>query len=236
VSASGLAATHVTHDDDNLSAAGTSASAAFDPSEGSTRMDELLGTRDQPESRSGSPRAQVGTGRGRPFPTPLSSLRLSSSAALRSVFPRRNRTLLAKSNRRRRYAPRVFGFIPECHSASLREQRSARRNPHSYSRYVSSRIEGVKVIPTNNPSGAMKRLTVWPHGSRLFFTNMRCPCDSSSSVALSTLSTSNSSQACGGGISRGQQSLPKQDCAACESGQRAKVCWFCVKWSAGALR
>jgi hypothetical protein len=90
-------------------------------------------------------------------------------------------------------------------------------------RYLSSRIEGVNVIPTNNPSGAMKRLTVWPHGSFLFFTSIRCPCDSSSRVAFSTLSTSNSSQACGAGISSGQESLPKQDCAACESGHRAKV-------------
>ena len=31
------------------------------------------------------------------------------------------------------------------------------------------------MIPTNNPSGVMKRLTVWPHGSFLFFTSLlRC--------------------------------------------------------------
>jgi hypothetical protein len=31
----------------------------------------------------------------------------------------------------------------------------------------------VNVIPTNNPSGVMKRLTVWPHGSLLLFTIIR---------------------------------------------------------------
>lgn len=38
--------------------------------------------------------------------------------------------------------------------------------------YFSSRIDGVKVIPTNNPSGPMKRLTVWPHCSFLFLTSI----------------------------------------------------------------
>src|SRR6266404_1123126 len=80
--------------------------------------------------------------------------------------------------------------------------------------YFCPRIEGVKVMPTSNPSGEMKRLTIWPHGSFLFLTSIRCPRDSSSAVALSTLSTSNSSYACGAGISSGQESLPKQDCAA----------------------
>ena len=37
---------------------------------------------------------------------------------------------------------------------------------------LSDRIEGVNVIPINNPSGVMKRLTVWPHGSVLFFTSV----------------------------------------------------------------
>jgi len=64
-------------------------------------MDELLGTRAQPERWS-------------------PSRQLSSSAALRSVFLWRSRTLLAKSNGQRRYAPRVFGFIAKCRSASLR--------------------------------------------------------------------------------------------------------------------
>src|SRR5258708_38033965 len=58
--------------------------------------------------------------------------------------------------------------------------------------YFCPRIEGVKVMPTSNPSGEMKRLTIWPHGSFLFLTSIRCPRDSSSAVALSTLSTSNS--------------------------------------------
>ena len=40
------------------------------------------------------------------------------------------------------------------------------------SRYSFSRIEGVKVIPTNNPSGVKKRLTIWPHGSFLFLISM----------------------------------------------------------------
>jgi hypothetical protein len=42
-------------------------------------------------------------------------------------------------------------------------------------------------------------------------------------VACSTLSMSNSSQAWGTGISSGQESWPKQDCAACESGHKAKL-------------
>jgi hypothetical protein len=65
------------------------------------------------------------------------------------------------------------------------------------------------VIPTSKPSGPMKRLTVWPHGSLLFLTSIRYPRDSSSSVAASTLSTSNSIQACGIGTSRGHESVPK---------------------------
>ncbi len=32
-----------------------------------------------------------------------------------------------------------------------------------------SHPEGVKVIPANNPSGVMKRLTVWPHGSFVLY-------------------------------------------------------------------
>ena len=36
-----------------------------------------------------------------------------------------DRTLLANSRCQRRYAPIVVGFIPECRSASLRNQRSA---------------------------------------------------------------------------------------------------------------
>src|SRR5215469_80165 len=89
--------------------------------------------------------------------------------------------------------------------------------------YLSARIDGVKVIPSNNPSGDKKRLTIWPQGSFLFLTSMRYPFDSSSAVALSTLSTSNSSQACGAGISSGQEPFPKQDCAACERGHKAKL-------------
>src|SRR6266481_9037137 len=80
--------------------------------------------------------------------------------------------------------------------------------------YFFSRINGVKVIPTSNPSGAMKRLTVWPHGSFLFLISIRYPRDSRCAVAFSTLSTSNSSHACGAGMLSGQESLPKQDCAA----------------------
>lgn len=38
---------------------------------------------------------------------------------------------------------------------------------------VDLRSKGVKVIPTNNPSGPRNRLTVWPHGSVLFLTSMR---------------------------------------------------------------
>src|ERR1700745_959984 len=80
--------------------------------------------------------------------------------------------------------------------------------------FFSRRIIGVKVTPTSNPSGEMKRLTVLPHGSFLFVTSIRYPRDSRLAVALSTLSTSNSSQACGTGILSGQTSFPKTDSAA----------------------
>src|SRR5258708_9411124 len=80
--------------------------------------------------------------------------------------------------------------------------------------YFFSRIDGVKVMPTSNPSGAMKRLTVWPHGSFLFLISIRYPRASRCDVSVSTLSTSNSTHACGAGMSSGQESLPKQDCAA----------------------
>lgn len=80
--------------------------------------------------------------------------------------------------------------------------------------YFWSRIHGVKVIPTSSPSGEIKRLTICPHGSFLFLTRIRYPSDSRIAVAFSTLSTSNSSHACGAGIASGQESLPKQDCAA----------------------
>jgi hypothetical protein len=78
----------------------------------------------------------------------------------------------------------------------------------------SPRICGVKVTPSSSPSGEMRRLTVWPHGSFLFLTSIRYPSDSRLAVAFSTLSTSNSSQACGTGMLLGQASLPKHDSAA----------------------
>src|SRR4051812_22029360 len=80
--------------------------------------------------------------------------------------------------------------------------------------YFFSRINGVTVTPTSNPSGEMKRVTVCPHGSFLFLMSIRYPRDSSSPVASSTLSTSNSIHACGTGVPSGHVSLPKQDCAA----------------------
>src|SRR5215469_16845428 len=87
--------------------------------------------------------------------------------------------------------------------------------------YLFSRIHGVKVRPTNIPSESRKRLTICPQGSFLFLISIRYPIDSSSDVALSTLSTSNSSQAWGADKLSGQVALPKQDSAAWESGQRA---------------
>lgn len=71
--------------------------------------------------------------------------------------------------------------------------------------YSSFRIEGVKVMPTSNPSGEIKRVTVWPQGSFLFLTRIRYPRDRRSAVALSTLSTSNSIHACGTGMSLGHE-------------------------------
>jgi hypothetical protein len=52
--------------------------------------------------------------------------------------------------------------------------------------YFFSRIDGVKVTSTNNPSGAMKRLTVWPHGSFLFLISIRYPRDSRCANLLSS--------------------------------------------------
>ncbi len=66
------------------------------------------------------------------------------------------------------------GGIVACWIARLLpDHRSARVERTPQPRYLSSRIEGVNVIPTNIPSGVMKRLTVWPHGSLLFFTSIR---------------------------------------------------------------
>lgn len=48
-------------------------------------------------------------------------------------------------------------------------------------------IDGVKLRPTNSPSGARKRLTVCPEGSFWFLTSIRWPRTSSSAVARSTL-------------------------------------------------
>jgi hypothetical protein len=48
------------------------------------------------------------------------------------------------------------------------------------------------------------------------------PCDSRSAEALSTFSTSSSSHAWGMGTLSGQESVSKQDRAACERGHRAK--------------
>jgi len=54
---------------------------------------------------------------------------------------------------------------------------------------------------------------------KTFLRRNGCACDSSSRVACSTLSTSNSGQARGAATWSGQESLPKHDWAACESGQ-----------------
>lgn len=65
--------------------------------------------------------------------------------------------------------PGLVMIIALRHVHSLQRSRFLDRGQH----YFSSRIHGVKVIPTNNPSGPMKRLTVWPHGSSLFLTSIR---------------------------------------------------------------
>jgi hypothetical protein len=66
----------------------------------------------------------------------------------------------------------------------------------------------------------------------LFLISIAYPSDSSSAVAFSTLSTSNSSQAWGAGGLSGQVLLPKQDSAAWESGQRANsfAPWRALVW------
>src|SRR5262249_49458316 len=81
------------------------------------------------------------------------------------------------------------------------------REPVSVSVWLfCARIDGVKVTPTSSPSGEMKRLTICPHGSFLFLTSIRYPAESRAAVAFSTLSTSNSSHACGAAVSAGQES------------------------------
>jgi len=87
----------------------------------------------QPErwSRSGSLCAEVGTGRAvlspRPFP------RSGSLPPLRfgQFFLDAEHSCIIECQRR--YAPRLFGFISECCSASLRKQRSA--SPESSREY-----------------------------------------------------------------------------------------------------
>ena len=48
----------------------------------------------------------------------------STSPTPTPLTVRRSRTLLGQSECQRRYAPMVFGFIPECRSASFRNKRS----------------------------------------------------------------------------------------------------------------
>src|SRR5215475_10305675 len=96
----------------------------------------------------------------------------------------------------------------------IRKPRNRSSEEISFRLNYAFRNKGVRVSPTSNPSGERKRLAVWPHGSFLFLTSIRYPCDSRCAVAFSTFSTSNSSHACGTGRSSGQESLPKHDCAA----------------------
>src|SRR5581483_6381362 len=129
------------------------------------------------------------------------------------------RTVCAGNSKKlRQPSSRDLTTIAVCFVTEHKDSGSESRRPS----YFFSRIKGVKVIPTNIPSGSRNLLTVWPHGSFLLLRSIRYPCDSSFAVALSTFSTSNSSQACGTGRSAGQESRPKHDCAACESGHRAK--------------
>src|ERR1700688_3433668 len=87
-------------------------------------MDELLGTRAQPErwSHSGSLCAEVGTGRAvlSPFLAPALFPRCASDS-----FSLTKPNTSCKIEWPALHAPRVFGFIPGCRSASLRKQRSA---------------------------------------------------------------------------------------------------------------
>jgi hypothetical protein len=55
-----------------------------------------------------------------PIPASPSNLRFAAENLLDEA-----EHFLHKSRCQRRYAPRVFGFIPECRSASFRNQRSA---------------------------------------------------------------------------------------------------------------
>jgi len=70
-----------------------------------------------------------------PFLAPAIFLRCASDSF--SLTP----NTLAQSSCQRRYALRLFGFIPECRSASLRKQRSA--SPESSREYkLWGRLEG----------------------------------------------------------------------------------------------
>ena len=77
------------------------------------------------------------------------------------------------------------------------------------------------------PSGDCSRATVWPHGSSRALCSSSWPACSSSRAAGATAAgsaTSNSMLTCGTVRSAGQWSVPKQACAAWESGQIQMTC------------
>ena len=122
---SGLGATHVTHDDDNLRAASTSTSAAFASSERSMRWTNSWG-RGLNRSAGRAPGhcvlrwgQDVPSFPHAPFLAPALFLRCASDSF---SLTKPNTSCIEWPASLR---SEVFGFIPECRSASLRKQRSA---------------------------------------------------------------------------------------------------------------
>jgi hypothetical protein len=84
-------------------------------------------------------------------------------------------TLLVHPHQRVRLMLECLGPQNYGMGGRLRESPSlwTSRRPVELSYPLARCIEGVNVIPTNNPSGAKNRLTICPQGSFLFLTSIR---------------------------------------------------------------
>jgi len=106
----------------------------------------------QTAARSGRFSVEAGTRAAAPFLAPLSPL----AASFLRCAPHRfsldeAEHFPAQSRSQRRYAPMVFGIIPECRAASLRNERSA--SPESPARLINP-VEGV------DPRGSDRRVCI----------------------------------------------------------------------------
>ena len=78
-------------------------------------------------------------------------------------------------------------------------------------------------MPTNNPSGLMKRLTVWPHGSFFVLYEHSMPLRFKLPSCLFDIVNVKLKPSVWCGDLSGQEFLPEARSATCESGHRAKV-------------